>query len=539
MRGARRGTARAALQAIVSLAALACSTQQPKHMTNPATGLPPMQPAMMLPVTMPPPGIAGSSPIGMVGTAGAAGTPSVPMMTVPPVVDAGPPPPPDGDKDGSPDSSDNCPMLANTDQKDGDGDAVGDACDDCPMIANEDQADADDDGKGDACACDNPVVPCTNGKAGPYSCLGVDLMARLSASDFGATSGNALWGWTDPDTGRKIGVMGLNNGTGFVDVTVPQCAKIVGKLPTATSNNVSRDVKVFDHYAIVVAEARNHGMQIFDLKTLGTDASTTPLKATANYTGTSANVVGHAHDVAVNEESGFVYIVGADSCKGGLHIVDFHDPRKPQFVNCVSENGYVHDVLCVSYKGPDIMRKDRELCFAAQGEDGSFTIVDVTDKSAPKTISRTPYANAGYSHQGWLTEDQAYFLFDDELDEMRQGNNTRTRIFDVRNISAPKLIGTYEGPTKAVDHNLTIKGNFVYEANYAEGLRILDLTDVANAKLKQVAFFDIYPMSDGPTFDGAWIAYPWFDNGSVIVSSTEGDFFVLRPDPAIVGEPGQ
>ncbi|MDA0163750.1 Ig-like domain-containing protein [Solirubrobacter ginsenosidimutans] len=60
-----------------------------------------------------------------------------------------PPPPPlvveapkDTDRDGVPDATDNCPEVANADQKDGDGDKVGDACDilppgDAPVVAGE------------------------------------------------------------------------------------------------------------------------------------------------------------------------------------------------------------------------------------------------------------------------------------------------------------------------------------------------------------------------------------------------------------------
>jgi choice-of-anchor B domain-containing protein len=520
----------------MALVASACSEETPSQDMNPAVGLPPPPAGMLAP---PPAGIGGSaggpSP-GFVGTAGNLPMQGPPVMTMPPPppVMTMPPPPPDADMDAVPDDADNCAELANAEQEDGDKDGAGDACDNCPDLANEDQVDGDEDGVGDACACANPAVLCEAGKAGPYTCKGVDLLARLSASDFSASSGNSLWGWTDPDTGRKVGVMGLNNGTGFVDVTVPQCAKLLGKLPTATGSHVSRDVKVIGNYALVVAEARDHGMQIFDLKSLGAEPSTAPLKATLNYKGTAAAVVGNGHNVAVNEESGFVYIVGARSCGGGLHMVNFKDPLKPAFAGCGPSNGYVHDVQCVNYKGPDTARAGREICLAAQGDD-SFTILDVTNKSAPTTLSRARYPMGSYSHQGWLTEDHAYFLFQDELDEQRGSGKTRTFVFDVRDLAKPVLIGTHVGPTSAVDHNVVISGDFAYQASYSTGLRIYGLDTVAMGKLTEVAFFDTLPAHDAAQMQGAWIAYPFFDNGTVLVSNTDGGFFVLRPDEAIVG----
>jgi len=85
-----------------------------------------------------------------------------PSFTVNLTVDAAGPV--DTDGDGVPDTTDNCPNVANADQADADNDGIGDACeadsdgdgviddnDNCPEVANADQADADDDVLGNAC----------------------------------------------------------------------------------------------------------------------------------------------------------------------------------------------------------------------------------------------------------------------------------------------------------------------------------------------------------------------------------------------------
>ncbi|MFQ5349787.1 MAG: choice-of-anchor B family protein, partial [Thermoanaerobaculia bacterium] len=159
----------------------------------------------------------------------------------------------------------------------------------------------------------------------------------------------------------------------------------------------------------------------------------------------------------------------------------------------------------------------------------TLTIVDVTDKELPVQISRTGYPGVGYTHQGWLTGNQRFFLGDDELDEAERGHNTRTYVWDLKDLDAPRLTGSHDATTAAIDHNQYIRGRSVYQANYRAGLRVLELTNPGAGKLKERGFFDVYPADNHPGFNGSWSVYPYFASGVVVVSSIESGLFVLRP----------
>lgn len=367
------------------------------------------------------------------------------------------------------------------------------------------------------------ATPCVDGFAGPYPCRNVDLLSFVTLSTMGCTAGNAVWGWTDPVTSEEYALMGCNNGLSIVDITTPESPVYMGRLPTHTVNSVWRDMKVYNNHVFVVADsASNHGMQVWDLTQLRNLAPPRLFAETAYYGG-----FGSAHNIAINEETGFAYAVGSNTCLGGLHMVDIRNPSSPVFAGCVSEDHYTHDTQCVVYHGPDASHAGQEICFSSNED--TLTIIDVSVKSAPVQLSRTTYAGAEYTHQGWITEDHRYFLIDDELDEQRNVHNTRTYIWDIGDLDAPVNTGFYTGPAFAIDHNLYIRGNYAYQANYRSGLRILDIADIASADLYEVGYFDIYPSADGVSFNGAWGNYPFFPSGTVVVSGIEQGLYVLRP----------
>lgn len=366
-------------------------------------------------------------------------------------------------------------------------------------------------------------TPCVGGFAGSYPCENIDLLSFIPLSTFAAASGNDSWGWTDSLTGNEYALMGLNNGTGFVDITDPENPIYLGKLPTHTSASLWRDIKVYADHAFIVSEASGHGMQVFDL----TQLRNVPNPPVTFAETTHYNQFGNAHNIAINEATGFAYAIGSGTCSGGLHIVNIQNPATPTNAGCFSSDGYTHDTQCVIYTGPDTTYQGHEICF--NSNEDTVTIVDVTNKAAPAQLSRTPYPGSGYTHQGWLTEDQVYFLFDDELDEQSFGHNTRTRILDVSDLDSPTLIGFFDSPTPAIDHNLYTLGDYAYQANYRSGLRLLDISNVASANLTQFGYFDIYPTDSNPSFNGAWSTYPYFESGTVIISGIEQGLFMVRP----------
>lgn len=373
---------------------------------------------------------------------------------------------------------------------------------------------------------DAQPLPCTDGYAGDHACQGLDLLAHVTLEDFGSQGGNSIWAWVDPETDKEYALMGLNDGIGFVDVTRPGAPVYLGKLPQHTEPSLWRDVRVYEHYAFSVSEAQGHGMQVFDLHRLrDVDPSEMPVTFTADaHYGEVSNV----HTMAVTPETGRAYLVGTDTCNSGLHIVDIEDPLNPRRLGCFDEDGYTHEAQCWVYEGPDEEHHGQEICLAFNED--TVTIVDVSDGANPQMLARGLYPNPAYTHQGWFTEDQRYVLINDELDETQGLTPTaRTIIMDLADLDNPEYVGAFNSAVPSIDHNLYILGDRAYEANYTAGLRVLDVSDVADGQLREVAFFDTYPENDEPSFNGLWNVHPYLPSGTIIASDIEGGLFVLRP----------
>ena len=97
---------------------------------------------------------------------------------------------------------------------------------------------------------------------------------------------------------REFAVMGLLNGTTFIDVTDPYNPFEVGYIPG--SNSIWRDVKYWDKHVYIGTEA-DDGIQVVDVTNLD--------NPTLVYTVLD---VDNSHNVHIDAD-GYLYIVGADT----------------------------------------------------------------------------------------------------------------------------------------------------------------------------------------------------------------------------------
>ena len=421
----------------------------------------------------------------------------------------------------------------------------------CLVLVSSCQYEDYDDSK----VIDSPLATCIDGFAKipgtdyEYSCLNYDLMGRITLEEMDAEAGNDCWGWTDSTTGREYAIMGINNGTAFIDITDSTSPIYLGKLPTATVDSSWRDMKVYNDHVYIVSEAGDHGLQVFNLANLrGIDSEKV---FSADYTDKS---FGQAHNIAINEDSGYAYIAGART--KGIYALNLSNPLAPKLELEGSQFGYSHDAQIVNYKGPDQDHFGKEIYIGSN--ENKVDIVDVTDKSEPKLISTFLYDHQ-YTHQAWLTDDHKYALLGDELDEvdsnyeLKADAKTRTVIIDLSDLDKPSLHHDYEAETKAIDHNGYVKGTEFFLASYTAGLRVLDILNIDQKSISEIGFFNTFidnndsgltnsttfksqdPDGDhsgkkgnSSAFNGAWSVYPFFKSENIIISDINSGLYIVK-----------
>lgn len=347
----------------------------------------------------------------------------------------------------------------------------------------------------------------------------VHLLSWLPLTAFGShSSANDCWGYVSP-SGREYAIIGLRNGTGFVDITNPSNPVVVAVM--AGPSSLWRDMKTYQHYCYAVSEG-GQGIQVFDLAQID-DGIVTHV---GNFTQAGTLTTASTHTVFIDTESGYLYRNGGGGGTIGLRIYSLANPESPTFVG-EWHNRYVHDSQVVVWHEGPYAGRQIAFCYAnnvSNGGNPGVNILDVTDKSNIVQLGFTSWSFPAFSHQGWLTEDRRFVLVNDELAEVNHGIPTTTRVINVEDLTNPYEASTFTNGNTAIGHNIYVRGNLSFHANYRSGLRVFDVSDPINAV--EIGSFDTWVEDDNPNFNGLWSPYPFFPSGVVIGSDIEKGLFV-------------
>ena len=393
------------------------------------------------------------------------------------------------------------------------------------------------------------AADCIDGQSAGFACLNISLLAHVPLSQFPSlpSSANDIWGHFDLNTGKEYAIIGLRNGITVLDVSEPQTPKIIGNISGQSTS--WRDIKVlqfFDTsanrwraYAYATADSVSEGVTIIDLSGLPNSIALVQKQTTdASAHNVYISNVDYGLNIALPGTEPLLHITGSNRSNGAFRSYSLANPENLtlsyQALSPLTQD-YTHDASSLLI---DDNRAHNECANATLT--GCNVLLDFNETSVKLwdhskldqviALSDTGYPQAEYTHSGWWTEDKQYILVHDELDEQRHNINTTLNIFDISSLKQPLLVGTWRGPTRAIDHNGFVRGNHYFMSNYERGLTVLDITQAASPQ--QIGFFDTYPVSNNAAFNGAWGVYPFLPSGNILVSDINSGLFILRDDTA-------
>lgn len=332
------------------------------------------------------------------------------------------------------------------------------------------------------------------------------LLGKLAPPRGGAYAN--IWGYAA--NGREYALLGCYEGISIIEVTNPSAPVEVVFIRGARS--IWREIKTHSHYAYVVHDSNDDGFATPGLQII--DLSQLPATATLANTYNTTLPDGFAHTLYI--DNGFAYLHGTRSNRGA-NILDLSDPINPVEVGGWAQN-YWHD---------SVVKNDT--IYGAAMFSGSIEIVDATDKSNLRLISRTFYPNA-FAHNLWMTDDNKYISQTDEIHDLP------VNFWDVSDHTAPILVATYHGGPGSIGHNTHIRGNYAYISYYYDGLKVIDISQ--RRAPVEVANYDTFPddnLQRGTSYEGAWGAYPFLPSGHVLVSDITYGLNVIKFDGTRAG----
>ncbi len=333
--------------------------------------------------------------------------------------------------------------------------------------------------------CLTPIWLWANGEGSAT----VSLLANLD--QYKSSRYNDCWGYTAPD-GREYALLGVLGGTSIIDIADENNPREVVFIRSDFSE--WKDIKTYGHYAYVCTETAAI-VQIIDLSSLPNSA-----RAINTYSGLETT----PHNMFIDEEMAILYVAEDFNTNRAVVALSLQDPVNP---------------VELSRFGPDShdMFAQDSVLYVAEGSRPSIGIFDMRNPRNPKLLVRHNIPGGGYVHNVWVSEDNKIMMTTEET------VGRSVKLWNIEDLENIDLLDDYLA-SERLAHNVYIKGNYAYVSHYADGLRILDITNPWS--IREAGYYDT--QIGGRINDGAWGAYPFFESGKILISDITTGLYIVR-----------
>ncbi|MBK8983243.1 MAG: choice-of-anchor B family protein [Ignavibacteria bacterium] len=324
---------------------------------------------------------------------------------------------------------------------------------------------------------------------------------------------SGCWGYVD-SAGNEYAILGTHLGTAFIDITNSANIHEVdfAPAPVSGSGNHWREITVYSHYAYVVTEQANSGIEIFDLRYLPDSVHRVNRFILPNHITT--------HTISVS--GSYLYLNGANASFGqGITILDLSiNPELPVVRGSLNTH-YVHDCRVIN-----------DTIWAACLSNG-IRIINAVNKDQPVFLNSftTPPHNA--THNSALTKDRKYIYTTDETSTPTAGT---LKIYDIQDLNNITFVRDWRPTniTASQVHNIEIYGDTAVIAHRSAGIRVLDISNPVDPV--EIAWYDTFPLNNNNAFTGCWGVY-MFPSKKIIGSNKEDGLWVVQlgtPSPVVI-----
>ncbi len=344
------------------------------------------------------------------------------------------------------------------------------------------------------------------------SLFGQDSLFMKKASQYNPVPSSEysdVWGYTQD--GGEYAVLGSRAKIFFVDVTDCYDPEPIFEFDGG-GNPVWRDFKYYNGHIYAVCDGCSEGLHIFSA---AGSSVTHELTTTEFFT--------KAHNIYIDEANDRLYAVGFGSGAGvssgtRMVILDLSvDPANPTLIEEVNLGAYIHDVFV----------RDN-IAYCSHGYSG-LIVWDLTDPTDP--IELGAQDAGGYNHSSWLTDDDAYLYYAEEV-----GPGRPIQVIDLENLGDPnndiEAVNDFYDPLIAgglvPPHNPFVKEDTLFISYYHDGLKVYDIADPVNPEL--IAYYDTYDNSSYGGYEGNWGTYPFLPSGCILASDISTGLYMLKVD---------